>query len=248
MAQVEIQINSEELKKRKIMICTPMYGGQCAGIYTKSCTDLSALARNYGVQIGFFYLFNESLITRARNYLVDEFMRSDFTHLMFIDSDIGFDPTDVLALAAIAEPGTDKDIVCGPYPKKAIAWEKIKRAVDKGFADENPSVLEKYVGDYVFNPVVGSGDIRIDQPAEVLEGGTGFMMIQRSAFERYAEAILNLCISQIIFVQLISMAHVRLWHTLIALLILKRSVICPKIICSVNGLVRQVLKYGCVHG
>jgi len=188
MAQVEIQINSEELKKRKIMICTPMYGGQCAGIYTKSCTDLSALARNYGVQIGFFYLFNESLITRARNYLVDEFMRSDFTHLMFIDSDIGFDPTDVLALAAIAEPGTDKDIVCGPYPKKAIAWEKIKRAVDKGFADEDPGVLEKYVGDYVFNPVVGSGDIRIDQPAEVLEGGTGFMMIQRSAFERYAEA------------------------------------------------------------
>ena len=188
MAQVEIKINSDELRKRKIMVATPMYGGQCAGIYTKSSTDLAALARNHGVQLGFYYLFNESLITRARNYLADEFMRSDCTHLMFIDSDIGFDPTDVLALAAIAEPGTDKEIVCGPYPKKAIAWEKIKRAVDKGFADENPNVLEKYVGDYVFNPVQGGNDIRIDQPAEVLEGGTGFMMIQRSALEKYTEA------------------------------------------------------------
>ena len=188
MSSVEIKINSDELKKRKIMVATPMYGGQCAGIYTKSSTDLAGLARNYGVQLSFFYLFNESLITRARNYLADEFMRSDYTHLMFIDSDIGFDPTDVLALAAIADPNSDKEIVCGPYPKKAIAWEKIKKAVDKGFADDNPAVLEKYVGDYVFNPVSGSGDIRIDQPAEVLEGGTGFMMIQRSAFEKYAEA------------------------------------------------------------
>jgi hypothetical protein len=188
MSQVEIKISSEELRKRKIMIATPMYGGQCTGIYTKSATDLASMAHQYGVKVSFFFLFNESLITRARNYLVDEFMRSDYTHLMFIDSDIGFDPTDVLAMAAIAEPGTDKEIICGPYPKKAIAWEKVKRAVDKGFADEDPNVLEKYVGDYVFNPVSGSGNIRIDKPAEVLEGGTGFMMIQRSAFEKYAEA------------------------------------------------------------
>tara|TARA_R110002153_G_scaffold185759_1_gene338882 strand:- start:2482 stop:3426 length:945 start_codon:yes stop_codon:yes gene_type:complete len=185
---VEINITSEELKTRKVMVATPMYGGQCAGIYTKSSTDLAMAAKSYGVPLSFFYLFNESLITRARNYLVDEFMRSDFTHLMFIDSDIGFDPNDVLALAAIADPNSDKEIVCGPYPKKAIAWEKIKKAVDKGFADQDPKVLEKYVGDYVFNPVGGAGDIRIDQPAEVLEGGTGFMMIQRSAFEKYAAA------------------------------------------------------------
>jgi hypothetical protein len=188
MAGVEIKINTDELQKRKIMVATPMYGGQCAGIYTKSSTDLAQLAMKYGVQCQFYYLFNESLITRARNYLVDEFMRSDCTHLMFIDSDIGFDPTDVLALAAIAEPGSDKQIVCGPYPKKAIAWEKIKRAVDKGFADEDPQQLEKYVGDYVFNPASGGNEIRLDQPQEVLEGGTGFMMIQRSAFEAYAEA------------------------------------------------------------
>lgn len=188
MGQVEISISGEELKKRKIMVATPMYGGQCAGIFTKSCTELSKAGAAYGVQIDFFFLFNESLITRARNYLVDEFMRSDHTHLMFIDSDIGFDPMDVLALAALADEKDDKEIICGPYPKKAISWEKIKRAVDKGFADDNPAVLEKYVGDYVFNPAGNATEIRLDQPVEVLEGGTGFMMITRSAFEKYQKA------------------------------------------------------------
>ena len=132
---MEVSIQVEELRKRKIFVATPMYGGMCGGQYCKSSADLATLCTGYGVDVKFFYLFNESLITRARNYLVDEFMRSDCTHLMFIDADIGFDPNDVLAMAAIAEPGSDKEIVCGPYPKKTIAWEKVKRAVDKGFGD-----------------------------------------------------------------------------------------------------------------
>lgn len=187
---MEIQVEVSELKKRKIFVATPMYGGQCHGMYTKSTADLAKMATGYGLDIKFFYLFNESLITRARNYCVDEFLRSDFTHLMFIDSDIGFDPNDVLTMAALMDPEDEnpKEIVCGPYPKKTIAWEKIKQAVDKGFADENPNNLEKYVGDFVFNPAHGTNQIRIDEPCSVLEGGTGFMMVTRSAFEKFAKA------------------------------------------------------------
>ena len=186
---MEIEISIEKLRKRKIFVATPMYGGMCSGQYCKSTADLSKLAQSYGIEIEFFYLFNESLITRARNYCVDEFLRHErFTHLMFIDSDIGFQPDDILTLAAIAEPGTDKQIVCGPYPKKCISWEKVKVAVDKGYGDENPQALADYVGDYVFNPASGKNQIRIDEVAEVMEGGTGFMMIQRSAFEQYEKA------------------------------------------------------------
>ena len=188
MSTYEVSVSIEELRKRKILIATPMYGGMCGGQYTKSTADLASMAAQYGMDVRFYYLFNESLITRARNYLVDEFLRSDCTHLMFIDADIGFDPNDVIALSVIAEAGNDKEIVCGPYPKKCIAWEKIKRAVDRGFADKDPENLEKYVGDYVFNPKEGSGSIALDQPVEVLEGGTGFMMIQRSALEKFAAA------------------------------------------------------------
>ena len=185
---MEVSIDIKELRKRKIFVATPMYGGMCGGQYTKSTADLATMCTKYGVELSFFYLFNESLITRARNYLVDEFLRSKCTHLMFIDSDIGFDPNDILALAALAEEGSDKHIVCGPYPKKTISWEKIKKAVDRGFADDNPNKLEKYVGDYVFNPVAGQTEIKINEPVQVLEGGTGFMMIQRHAFEVYEKA------------------------------------------------------------
>jgi hypothetical protein len=187
---MELQIDLETMRKKKIFVATPMYGGQCHGMYCKSTAELAKLGMHYGIEIKFFYLFNESLITRARNYCVDEFMRGDYTHLMFIDSDIGFDPNDVLTLAAMMDENdpNGKKIMCGPYPKKTIAWEKIKTAVDKGFADEDPSQLENYVGDYVFNPASGQSQVRIDEPVKVLEGGTGFMMVTKDAFKKFDEA------------------------------------------------------------
>lgn len=183
---VKIEITIEELQKKKIFVTTPMYGGQCSGMYAKSTADLSTLAAKYDLDLKYYYLFNESLIPRARNYLVDEFLRSGYTHMMFIDSDIGFDANDVLALAAMCDE--KHEVICGPYPKKCISWEKIKTAVDKGFADKDPSQLERFVGDFVFNPAPGVQEIRLDEPVEVLEAGTGFMMIRREVFEKYAKA------------------------------------------------------------
>jgi hypothetical protein len=161
-----------------------MYGGQCHGSYTKAIADLMTMCTKYGIEAKLFFMFNESLITRARNYLADEFLRSEYDHLLFIDSDIHFEAQDVLVLHHYAINRDDMDIICGPYPKKAISWEKIKLAVDKGYADKNPLLLEEFVGDYVFNPVDGIQKFRVDEPVEVKEGGTGFMMIKREAFER----------------------------------------------------------------
>mgnify|MGYP003653844160 CR=1 FL=1 len=181
------EIPIEELKKRKLFVAAPMYGGQCSGLFARSTADLAAICAHHGIELRFYYLFNESLITRARNYCVDEFMRSGFTHLMFIDSDIGFDPRDVLSLLALQDDESEHDIIAGPYPKKNISWEKIKQAVDQGVADDNPNVLENFVGDYVFNPVGGQSSVPINEPVEVGEAGTGFMMIRRQTFEKYEE-------------------------------------------------------------
>jgi hypothetical protein len=193
---MEIQIKVEELQKKKLFVATPMYGGQCNGMYARSMCDLTAMCLKYGIEMRSYFLFNESLITRARNYCVDEFLRSGYTHLMFVDSDIGFNPQDVLALLALQTDDSPYDIIGGAYPKKCITWEKIKMAVDKGVADENPALLEDFVGDFVFNPVMekgeGSKSIRLDEPAEVLEIGTGFMMIRRATFEEYSKKIPNI--------------------------------------------------------
>lgn len=186
---MELKIAVEELRKASIFVATPMYGGQCAGMYTKSTNDLGMSATKYGIDIKFYYLFNESLITRARNYCVDEFLRSKCTHLMFIDSDIGFAVNDVLALVALQMADPDNiDIITGPYPKKSISWEKVAKAVKLGHADENPFKLEQFIGDYVFNPAGGIKSFRVDRPVEVLEAGTGFMCIPRATFEKYEEA------------------------------------------------------------
>jgi hypothetical protein len=184
----QVKVPVEVLRQRKLFLATPMYGGQCAGMFARSVADLAALCTQYGVQLQLYFLFNESLITRARNYCCDEFVRSGATHLMFIDSDIGFNPQDVIALLAIQDDASPYDVIGGPYPKKCISWEKIKMAVDKGVADEDPNRLEKFVGDYVFNPKSGQSQIPINQPVEVSEIGTGFMMIRRRTFEKYMEA------------------------------------------------------------
>lgn len=185
---MELTFQLDDLRKKKLFIATPMYGGQCAGMFARSVADLSALCASNGIQIQFYFLFNESLITRARNYCCDEFMRSDATHLMFIDSDIGFNPRDVIALMGLQTDESEYDVIGGPYPKKCISWEKIKQAVDKGVADDNPQNLEKYVGDYVFNPKNKQSQIPLAEPVEVLEIGTGFMMIRKETLKKFAEA------------------------------------------------------------
>ena len=183
---MQIEVPIADLRKKKIFVATPMYAGMCSGMYTKACCDLATTATKYQIDLKYFYLFNESLITRARNYCVDEFLRSDYTHLMFIDSDICFDPNYVLTLAALCDD--TKPIVGGIYPKKCIAWEKVRNAVDKGLADDNPMLLEKFTGDFVFNPVGGTSTISLSEPVEALEIGTGFMMVQREVFEKFAKA------------------------------------------------------------
>jgi len=180
---MEIQISKEELSKKSLFVATPMYGGMNHGLYMKACLDLQGLLMQYGIAVKFSFLFNESLITRARNYLVDEFLnRSDCTHMLFIDSDLNFNPQDVVALLAL-----DKDISGGPYPKKAIKWKSVKTAIMKN-PNLEPQMLERVVGDYVFNPVKGTAQFNITEPLEVLEIGTGFMMIKREVFKKYEEA------------------------------------------------------------
>lgn len=182
---LELQVKVEDIKKNKLFIATPMYSGVCHGLYVKSALDLQTMMNQLGVECKFSFLFNESLITRARNYLVDEFLRSGYTHLLFIDSDIEFRNQDVLALLAL-----DKDIIGAPYPKKSIHWNNVYLAAKNSMANDkfNPGDLEKVCGDYVFNPVPGTEKFSVFEPLDVLEIGTGYMMIKREVFPKYAEA------------------------------------------------------------
>jgi hypothetical protein len=111
--------------------------------------------------------------------------------MIFIDSDIAFNPNDVITMMALMDNEDEEcpyDIMCGPYPKKCISWEKIVQGVNSGVADENPEVLSKFVGDYVFNPADGGNQMSLTEPTQVLEGGTGFMMFTKRGLQTYADA------------------------------------------------------------
>lgn len=183
-----MEINLDTLRKNPLMIATPMYGGMACGSYATSLMSLSAFCAEKGLPLTFRSIFNESLISRARNYCIDGFMNSeDCTHFLFIDSDISFKVLDVISLWYLScNPEYENDIICGPYPKKNISWEKIVDAVDNGRADENPNNLENYTGDYVFSAVKG-GEYRLDEVVEVSEAGTGFMMIPKTALLKFRE-------------------------------------------------------------
>ena len=170
----------EENTQIKLFIGTPCYGGMITADYFKSCMQLVALATSKKIELQFGTIGNESLITRARNTLVQLFMDGDYTHLMFIDADIAFNPESVIRMIDF-----NQDVVTGVYPRKTIDWMKVKKRLkDKADISED----ELLAASLQYNLNVKNPD-RIEVQKgfiEVMDGATGFMLIKRNVFERMA--------------------------------------------------------------
>ena len=100
---------------------TLMIGLPCAGGIVSEKTTLGlfnlgkALVRN-NIHHGLLTLTNSSLITQARSKIANFFINNtEHEYLFFLDSDIGFNPNDVLKLMSHQVP-----IVSGAYPMKII--------------------------------------------------------------------------------------------------------------------------------
>jgi hypothetical protein len=167
----------------KLFVATPMYGGMCTGGYTSSVMQLAGVCGQNGVQMYYTYMMNESLITRARNSIAYDFLASEATHLMFIDADITFNPMDIPRMIQ-----ADRDIICGLYPKKEINWIQVDAAVKAGVP---PDQLQFHTGAFVLNLPNGQSSTtgNINEPIEIANGGTGFMLIKRSVFDRLADKV-----------------------------------------------------------
>lgn len=161
----------------KIFIASPCYGGNCNALYMTSLLGLQAVFSKAGHEAMVSVLVNESLITRGRNALVNQFMKTDADYLFFIDSDIQFYGDQVLPMI-----DADKDIICGIYPKKEINWQQVAKGVKN---EEDPNNLKHYTGSWVLNLVdyAGSVTVPVGEPLEIWAGGTGFMLIKRKVFE-----------------------------------------------------------------
>ena len=98
----------QEKKPVSLFIATPMFGGSANYMYMISLINLLTHLGQNGITSMFEIAANESLITKARNILVEGFLKSDATHMLFIDADLGFDANDVLRMIQ-----ADKDLIGG---------------------------------------------------------------------------------------------------------------------------------------
>jgi hypothetical protein len=159
----------------KIFIAVPCYGGLVYATFAESLLGLQNGLLERGWDAFLSFLGNESLITRGRNTLTDDFIESDCTHLMFIDADIGFDPADVFKMVE-----EDVEIICGIYPKKEINWDLLRTVMDKKIDND---LLKYFTGSYAINTKDG---VKIDRENkfEIKYGATGFMLIKREVFAK----------------------------------------------------------------
>ncbi|MGO9030199.1 hypothetical protein [Mycobacterium sp.] len=167
-----------------VFIATPMYGGMAAGIYTVSMVQLPAIFLRNRVDSLYAVTSSESLVPNARNVLTHQFLESEATHLMWIDSDIGFYAMDIVSMLI-----ADKDIVCGIYPKKEVDWARVARAVKAGVP---PEELSNHAGSFAIKLLDGSAageDADSDGLFEIEAGGTGFMLIKRGVFDALSEDV-----------------------------------------------------------
>lgn len=163
-----------------IFIATPMFGGSANYMYMISLINLLTKLGQNGIPSMFEIAANESLITKARNILVEGFLRSNATHMLFLDADLGFDADDVVRMVK-----ADKDIIGGQYAKKKINWDVVKRVVT-GVPDIPGAHINAVVAESTFRPIGDQMSFDINQPVEVESIATGMMLIKRKVFEEMA--------------------------------------------------------------
>jgi hypothetical protein len=161
-----------------------MYGGMATGTYISSLAQTAAIFIRNGLGLLYQYRMNDSLVANARNQLAHQFLESQATHLMWIDADIGFNPTDIVSMVL-----ADQDIVCGIYPMKGIDWARVAQAVNDGVP---PDQLPSHVGSFVVKPMdgpSGSASANSDGLVEIAAGGSGFMLVKRVVYEAMSNEV-----------------------------------------------------------
>ena len=145
-----------------LLIATHTHG-YVTPAYAQSLARATAFLERHGINHG-VALFVDSLVDRGRDRAAVACIDGGWSHLLFIDADIEFEPQAIMRLLA-----ADKDIIVGGYRKKT---DRPEFALT--FLPDAEDHLEQ---------CPKSGAIKIAR------AGTGFMLIKRGVFERIRDAM-----------------------------------------------------------
>jgi hypothetical protein len=150
------------------LFATPCYGGLVTWQYATAMVDLAQAFQAAGVPFRTYMLGGDSLVDRARNDCVAEFLESDCTHLFFVDSDIAFAPQDAFDTLTAG-----LDFVLGSYRKKTETekWTTVL------LVDEGEAALRLHPGSRAIRYV------------ECAEGGAGFLCLSRAAVDQLVAGV-----------------------------------------------------------
>ena len=143
--------------KPSIFIAMPCYDSVKINTMLSVIKLVQQLGKS-GIEVG-IHTMKSPLIHQARNYLTSVFLTTEYQYLLFIDSDVEFDPESVLKML-IAK----KNIVCTPYRVKSADINQHLYTVE--FKDPK-------------NILILAGGL-----VEIEAGPTGLMLIDRKVFEK----------------------------------------------------------------
>ena len=183
----------------KILIATPAYGSVVYSAYHDSVLrTVSFFAANFPGIAFESRILSLSMVTTARNLLASLVLNDEsFTHLLFIDADMGFQPSLIARMLAFRKPVTG--IVA---PQRRLDYE----AYHKARARTDQPALARVIGNEY---VAGDGAVLVDRMSdgtsriEVVDGfvrathtGTGIMLIERGVLEQMRDAFPELWVAE----------------------------------------------------
>lgn len=137
---------------RKVMIGTPCYDGRIDVWYTNSLVNTIKQSYAHDVEITPMWVSFDALIQRARNDTVHLALEGGFDDLIWIDSDIEWQPEWFFKL--LDHP---VDVVGGTYRKKGDREEYVLRQIDKNTPDTQTGLIEVHG--------LGTGFLRMNRKA-----------------------------------------------------------------------------------
>lgn len=159
----------------KLLLATPAYAGNLSTYYVGSLMNTMFGIMRDGLVKEFHLLTydRESLIPRARNKSAMHLLNTNYDKLLFIDADMSFTYESVKALVL-----SDKLIVGGTYPLKSFPEALNFNPLVEHAPTGNPRKPEEFkvYRDKWADPVT--------KEVEVRHVPTGFMMIDKSVFQK----------------------------------------------------------------
>ncbi|MFM8434329.1 MAG: hypothetical protein ACKOBP_03160, partial [Planctomycetia bacterium] len=145
-------------KIRRVMIATPTLDGRLDHRFVLAMLASIQRLRELGWRYALAFEVGNAILADARNKLIFQFLADDYTDLVFIDSDMAWDPADLVALLSYDVP-----LVAAAGPRK------------------KPGAPE-------FCVKLGQAVMGPDGLLSVERVGTGFMRLRRDCLERMVVA------------------------------------------------------------